>query len=183
MGIITAEEFPIKVKIDELMQIFLGTRIFRLPVINKIKYYWYRNRFAWHNINFIGAHVKIIAFHSSRNKENIKIKNNVSIEDNVVIDTTGGIEFGNNILINSDVKIFTHDHVTKKRVIDYSQIIENKLTIDDDVWIASSAIILPKVGKIGKGAIIGAGSVVTKAVPAYTIVAGNPATVIGHRKT
>jgi maltose O-acetyltransferase len=52
--------------------------------------------------------------------------------------------------------------------------------IEDDVWIGTRAIILPGV-KIGKGAIIGAGAVVTKDVPAYAISAGNPARVIRFR--
>lgn len=52
--------------------------------------------------------------------------------------------------------------------------------IGDDVWIGHQAIILPAV-TIGAGAIIGAGSVVTKDVPPYTIVAGNPAKPIRKR--
>jgi maltose O-acetyltransferase len=52
--------------------------------------------------------------------------------------------------------------------------------IEDDVWIGARAIILPGL-KIGRGAIIGAGAVVTKDVPAYAICAGNPSQVIKYR--
>ena len=52
--------------------------------------------------------------------------------------------------------------------------------IEDDVWIGARAIILPGI-KIGKGAIIGAGSVVTKDVPPYAICGGNPARIIKYR--
>lgn len=52
--------------------------------------------------------------------------------------------------------------------------------IEDDVWIGARAIILPGL-TIGKGAIIGAGAVVTKDVPAYAICVGNPARVIKYR--
>jgi maltose O-acetyltransferase len=52
--------------------------------------------------------------------------------------------------------------------------------IEDDVWIGARVIILSGV-KIGKGAIIGAGAVVTKDVPPYAICAGNPARVIKYR--
>ena len=58
--------------------------------------------------------------------------------------------------------------------------------IEDDVWIGTKTILLPGV-HIGKGAIIGAGSVVTKNIPPYTIAVGNPAVVkksrIASKKT
>lgn len=56
------------------------------------------------------------------------------------------------------------------------------LVIDDDVWIGDSVIILGKCSHIGHGAIIGAGSVITKNVPAYAVVGGNPAKIIKYRK-
>jgi maltose O-acetyltransferase len=55
------------------------------------------------------------------------------------------------------------------------------LQIDDDVWIGARAMILPGCKHIGKGVIIGAGSVVTKDIPDYAIVGGNPARVIKYR--
>lgn len=56
----------------------------------------------------------------------------------------------------------------------------DKITIGNDVWIGMNSCILPGV-KIGNGAIIGAGSVVTRNVPDYAIVAGNPAKIIKFR--
>ena len=56
----------------------------------------------------------------------------------------------------------------------------NPVIIEDDVWIGGSVIILPGV-HVSKGAILGAGAVVTKDVPAYVIVGGNPAKVIKYR--
>jgi len=53
--------------------------------------------------------------------------------------------------------------------------------IEDDVWIGHNAIILPSVSKIGRGAVIAAGAVVTKNVAAYEIVGGVPAKAIGQR--
>ncbi len=55
-----------------------------------------------------------------------------------------------------------------------------KIIIDDDVWIGYGAVILSGV-HINRGAIIAAGSVVTKDIPAYQIAAGNPAKIIGCR--
>ena len=54
--------------------------------------------------------------------------------------------------------------------------------IEDDVWIGARAIILPGI-KIGKGAIIAAGAVITKDVPPYAICGGNPARIIKYRET
>ena len=58
---------------------------------------------------------------------------------------------------------------------------EKPIVVGDDVWLGYGAIILPGV-TIGDGAIIGAGTVVTKDVPPYAIVGGNPAKVIRFRK-
>ena len=55
------------------------------------------------------------------------------------------------------------------------------LTIGNDVWIGARVTILGNVKKIGNGVIIGAGSVVTKSIPDYAIVAGNPAKIIRYR--
>ena len=57
---------------------------------------------------------------------------------------------------------------------------KGEIVIEDDVWIGSNSVILSGV-KIGRGAVIGAGSIVTKNVPKYAIVAGNPAKVIKMR--
>lgn len=53
--------------------------------------------------------------------------------------------------------------------------------IGNDVWIGANATILPGCTSIGSGAVIGAGSIVTKDVPAYAIVVGSPARQIGER--
>jgi len=59
---------------------------------------------------------------------------------------------------------------------------KTELQIDDDVWIGARVIVLPGCKHIGKGVIIGAGSVVTKDVPDYAIIGGNPAKIIKTRK-
>lgn len=56
-----------------------------------------------------------------------------------------------------------------------------QIVIGSDVWVGRNALILPSVKKIGNGAVIGAGTVVTKDVPDFAIVAGNPAKVIKYR--
>jgi virginiamycin A acetyltransferase len=58
---------------------------------------------------------------------------------------------------------------------------ENPLTIGHDVWMGHQVVITPNCSTIGDGAIIGAGSVITHDVEAFTIVAGNPAKVLKNR--
>jgi maltose O-acetyltransferase len=57
---------------------------------------------------------------------------------------------------------------------------EKPVKIEDDVWLCERAIILPGV-TIGKGSIVGAGAVVSKDVPPFSVVVGNPALVIKTR--
>ncbi|WP_351011760.1 acyltransferase [Shewanella sp. S1-58-MNA-CIBAN-0166] len=93
-----------------------------------------------------------------------------------------GVEIGENVLMGPDVKIYTKNHIISNRDIPINQQGEsfNKVIIEDDVWIGANVIILPGV-KIGKGAVIGAGSIVTKSVDEYKIVCGNPAVIKSTR--
>lgn len=79
--------------------------------------------------------------------------------------------------IAQEVNIWTEQH-------DYNsssyEAVASPVVVNDYVWIASRATILPGV-TIGKGAVVACGSVVTKDVPDYTVVAGIPAKVIGKR--
>lgn len=72
-----------------------------------------------------------------------------------------------------NVGIFLRDKI--------EQSADNPLTIGHDVWIATGAVILPNCRNIGTGAVVGACAVVTKDVPPFGIVVGNPAKLIGYR--
>lgn len=61
------------------------------------------------------------------------------------------------------------------------KISRGKLIVGNDVWVGRNAIIVPGVDRIGDGAVIGAGAVVTKDVPDFAVVAGNPAKIIKYR--
>jgi len=65
--------------------------------------------------------------------------------------------------------------------VDEDKIPVGTLDIGDDVWIGHNAILLPGVGTVGRGAAIAAGAVVTKPVPAYAVVGGNPARILRMR--
>ena len=89
----------------------------------------------------------------------VTIGNDVILAQNIVM---SGLNHG-----YEDISLPPHDQpVTKK-----------KITLEDEVWVGANAVIVAGV-TIGKHAVVAAGSVVTKDVPAYSVVAGNPAKVI-----
>lgn len=77
----------------------------------------------------------------------------------------------------------THPALYERKfgVVDKDIFYDDVLVIEDDVWIGHNVMILPGCKFVGRGAIIGAGAVVTKNVPAYAIVAGNPAKKLRDR--
>lgn len=96
------------------------------------------------------------------------------------------LTIGKYVMMGEEVMIIGGGHNTKS--IDIPMGIQgdlpvSELVICDDVWIGSRVTILGKVSRIGKGCIIGAGSVVTKPVPDYAVVAGNPAKIIKYRSS
>jgi acetyltransferase-like isoleucine patch superfamily enzyme len=69
----------------------------------------------------------------------------------------------------------------KLRYVKEEKIVRRHIEIGHDVWVGRNAIITPSVTNIGNGAVIGAGAVVTKDVPDFAVVVGNPARVIKYR--
>ena len=112
----------------------------------------------------------------------IEFGENCSLHEFSLIAGNGGVKIGNWVRIASGVKIYAAQHIFKERDIPiYKQGIEGKgVVIEDDVWIGTNAIVLDGV-KIGKGSIIGAGAVVTRDIPPYSVAVGVPAKVIGKR--
>ncbi|MCX7749013.1 MAG: acyltransferase [Clostridia bacterium] len=95
---------------------------------------------------------------------------------------TGPLKIGNDVMMGPDVMIFTQNHETSRLDIPmWKQTAPKKaVVIEDDVWIAARAIILPGI-TIHKGSIIASGAIVTKDVPPYAVVGGNPAKIIKFR--
>ncbi|MEZ2333998.1 DapH/DapD/GlmU-related protein [Mucilaginibacter sp. RCC_168] len=108
---------------------------------------------------------------------NLKIGSNAVVGARCRLDTRGMIEIGSNVSISQDVIILTADH--EMNSIDFSGRVRH-VTIEDYAWIGTRAMILPGV-TVGKGAVIAAGSVVSKNVEAFSVVGGIPAKKIGER--
>jgi galactoside O-acetyltransferase len=87
------------------------------------------------------------------------------------------IIIGNNVLIGPNVTIAVTGHPVHPELRRHGEMYAFPVTIEDYVWIGSGAIICPGV-TIGKNSVIGAGSVVTKDIPANVVAVGNPCKMI-----
>lgn len=106
--------------------------------------------------------------------EKLTIGNYVSIAPNVTF------MLGVNHQMQTATTFPFYSKLVKRSPID--ALSNGPITIEDEVWIGTNALIFSGV-RVGKGAIIAAGSIVTKDVPPYAIVGGNPAKVIRYRFT
>ena len=96
----------------------------------------------------------------------------------------GKVMIGKNVMMGPDVCIYAKNHAFDRTDIPMNLqgfTPEKPVVIKDDVWIGAKVVILPGI-HIGTGAVIGAGAVVTKDVPDYAVVGGNPARILKMRK-
>lgn len=100
---------------------------------------------------------------------NAQISSEVTIGNDVMMGPYCFIYTSNHRMDRADIPMWRQGFTEAKPVV-----------IEDDVWIGARVTILPGV-HIGRGSVIGAGAVVTKSVPAYSIVGGNPAKVLKYR--
>lgn len=136
----------------------------------------------------IGENVCVdIDFHCEYGKH-ILCGNRVIINMNCTFVDNNIIEIGDDVLIASNVQIYTatHSTVLKERIVqdwlpgkEICHTYAKPVKIENGVWIGGGAIILPGV-TIGENSVIGAGSVVTRSVPANHVAVGNPCRVIRH---
>jgi acetyltransferase-like isoleucine patch superfamily enzyme len=105
--------------------------------------------------------------------DSVTIGDRVYMSHNVNIHDTNSHSINPTFRHKHFLEIMSNGHPKENSV----DIVSRALTIEDDVWIGFNSVILKGV-KIGRGSIVAAGSVVTKDIPAFSIVAGNPAQVI-----
>jgi len=113
--------------------------------------------------------------------EGVAIGDNSSLGVNAQI--LGPVTIGRDVMMGPDVIILTNQHHFERvdvPMIRQGLAEQRPVTIGDDVWIGARVIIQPGVS-IGRGAVLGAGAVVTRDVPEYAIVGGVPAKVIRYR--
>lgn len=133
---------------------------------------------------------KLILRHCGKNvniEKGANFSSDISLGDNSGIginaELSGAITIGNDVMMGPYCMMYTSNHGMERTDIPmWRQKSETPrpIVIGNDVWIGSRVIILPGV-HVGDGSVIGAGSVVTKDVEPYSVVAGNPAKLIRKR--
>ena len=132
----------------------------------------------------VGRNVYICSGYNISSMENIAIGDDVWIGYNCMMSGEGCLTIGSGTIISHNIEIWTQNH--RYEAFDLESIpydrkfIKKAVNIGENVWIGSKVIILPGIN-IGEGAVIGAGSVVTKDVPSYAVVGGNPAKLLKYR--
>ena len=154
-------------------------RLFRYARWRK-KYYRKYSSMAGMGINtYICDDAKLCAL------GNISIGDHVWIGHRCYLEGMGGITIGTGTIVGNGTEIISANHNFRgedMQEVPYDKrFITKKVTIGENVWFGMRALVLPGV-TIGEGAIVGAGSVVTKDVPPLAIVGGNPAKVLKYRE-
>ena len=147
-------------------------------IIMSIPFHTIRNLYLRIVLKHLGKNTEVCRNIDFRSPQRIEIGDNTTINKHVVLDGRGGIlKIGNSVDIAQDCRIWTLQH-------DYNSptyaAVGSDVIIENYVWIASGATILPGV-KIAEVAVIATGAIVTKDVPPYSIMAGIPAKKIGER--
>lgn len=112
----------------------------------------------------------------------IEIGENCSVNEYCMLYGHGGLKIGNNVSIATGTVVVPGNHNFSRRDIPFKLqgSIGHGIVLEDDIWVGANVTILDGV-RIGKGAIVGAGSVVTRDVQRYSIVGGVPARFIKER--
>lgn len=142
---------------------------------------WLRNLCARNMMAYCGQGVRIGVRASFGNGSRIRVGNNSAISDRTWI--LGEVTIGENVMMAPEVVILTYNHGFDRLDIPMIQqgVTEIKpVVIGNDVWIGARVMIMPGV-RIGDHAILAAGAIITRDVPEWAIMGGNPAKVIRFR--
>ncbi len=141
-----------------------------------------RSYYLKHIFNNIDKNVNIMSGIKFVNGYNISIGECSGLGKGTFIQDIGYVTIGKQVMFGPEVMIYTANHNTdRNEYIGLQSITVKSVSIGNDCWIGARSIILPGVN-IGNGVVVAAGSVVTKDVPDYAIVGGNPAKIIKYRE-
>ncbi|MEP0828057.1 MAG: acyltransferase [bacterium] len=145
--------------------------------------YTIRGRFYRKWIKSVGPNTLFLERLYIRNPQLMTIGSNCSMGIDCAIQAAGGLTIGNYVILGPGVKIWTSNHIyADPNVPIYNQGSEFKpVVIEDDTWIGANAFIMPGT-HLGKGCVVAAGAIVSgRRYKDFSILAGNPARVIGFR--
>ena len=126
----------------------------------------------------IGRDSIIIGQLARRANRNLTVGDDTSI-GSYKLDLRSPVKIGSHVIISNVSEIITTSHCIDSPEWEHKHY---GIEIEDYVWIASNALILPSCRRIGRGAVIGAGAVVVRDVPPMCVMSGNPAKVLKQRK-
>ena len=113
--------------------------------------------------------------------DGLHLSDNIHIGRGTEIQAAGGVHIGNNVVIAYQCVLWTVDHRYEGELLPYDHArIKKPIHIEDNVWIGRNVIIRGGV-RIGEGAVVAMGSVVTKNIPPLAVVGGNPAKILKYR--
>lgn len=157
----------------------LGWIVRSLPGFSGMVFRWFLYRFLLDKLDsFCLIYPGTYLMHTY----GLSVGRSFSINSGALIDARGGIQIGNDVMVGPHAVITSSNHDFEQTDIPMSKKnhIMAPVFIEDDVWIGAHAVITGGI-RIGKGAIIAAGAVVTKNVNDYEIVGGVPAKTIRKR--
>ena len=163
------------------LSLIFSSRLFSFPGFFALRQAFYCWAFGFRDVK-VEENVWFTDIHKPTS--GLRVGRNVVFQRESMVDCSANVEIADNIVLSRGAILFTHAHNVhdKSRPWRTQGETYHPIKIETDAWIGARAIILASVSVIGTGAIVGAGSVVTKNVEPYTIVAGNPARVIGRRE-
>lgn len=135
----------------------------------KILKRWARNAF------FPGWRVKLLRACGFAIGRDVYIADDFLIVEELV--ERGNVTIGNRVSIAPRVTLVTSSHPNRSRIRDFAPLAAGPIVIEDDAWLGAGCVILPGV-HIGRGAVVGANSVVVSSIPSLHVVAGQPARTV-----
>lgn len=167
----------VKKALNRLFNYFLDFWLMILTIVGCIPFHTVRKIFYWLSGMKLSPTSTIHMWARFYNPSGITIGQDTIVGDHAFLDGRDRLQIGNHVDIASEVMIYNSEHdLTAEDFVATLAPVQ----IGDYVFIGPRAIILPGV-KIGKGAVVAAGAVVTKDVPEFAIVGGVPAKEIGER--
>lgn len=162
--------------VNRMKNVFLDIELYLLYLLGHVPSHTLRKI----GYRLVGMHIKGTIHMWARfyDPSNISIGEDTIIGDHVFLDGRKNIKIGDHVDIASEVMIYNSEHDLESEEF---MVREEPVEIGDYVFIGPRAIIMPGV-KIGKGAVVAGGAVVTKDVDEFAIVGGVPAKIIGERK-